>query len=1333
MARLSKEALVAVRTGYFDGRLPASPRSVRLASLVEDFPWFDVDDAHVLKFSAQQLVALQENPWLKAPDGTATKLTERQWLHVRTPSFKAWFGDWEKFAGKEGGVWNDQLDEVSKAVGRNGEPLVVYHGTDKGGFSEFSRQGGIKRGDLGIFTTDDRNVARTYVHMGRAKDIQAGDIEEGGEDRGPAPGIYALFLNIRNPQESDFEGANWNGSRAGQFMVVNDDGEQIYTDDGRGYFSDRDDAFALVMQKGGTIEEAQDHYESTDMVTREARKYGNDGAIIRQVVDDGGGPSGYADASDVFVAFEPNQVKSADFNDGTYSVDEDDIRRSAERDYKLELERRERARAKAAALTPDETGAITMDAEAFGLGKAATQKLLRDARDVKKAYPAADGWARLEAVGVEFKKDDEGKPIAGTQRVRWQPIPYAFNIPPGRSRAPAKLDKDWAKKVADKFDQLIDEIYERANSGDRNAQTIVAHQTWYRNVAAVLRREYGGFGDLLADLLGATSPNMPVDTNWRFSIDILRRFVRGDFDAQMERFVAYLDRGGDASKYPAADKIRQISGKLYGMNSTNAMKALADMWRVIETGQAPKARNFALNLIGQSKMATIDVWAARMLRRSANMVRGVSLPRIPPPAEQGVSGVWNADGTRVNGQFGFGAAVMDDVAKRQQEKGRDIEPPDLQAIAWFAEKELWGTNRWTTVTGEGGSFEENIEAMPVDRYVAGWSIQQGERVPDKGRVSAAQARVLAMLNGDDSVIAARVLPTKGLYGNAIEESFDTEWTATRGKHDPSMALAEIARLSKENEQYDIFVSRVLGDNEESANARPGVEIYFKRKADLQKAMPVLQAFTSRGQDGFTMVVDPRARPQGASSDEFIGVRLQYVPEISMRWDEGLRKRLLEPGGIDTELKAKEELLADIARQVRTMDGVAFAAMQRYDTLVVGQENYDEYIGRVAEGADLATGSEAWFGRPIRQGLERAAARLAGDGGQDGAGGVPDAGGELQRSTARDGGGGNEGRSLAPLAGAPSVVGAAGPDPRLVEVAERYARSNGIFLRRQAEYVKVDPDRATRIAEAYAAMPHAPRDTKVREAYDDLIRQTRAQYDALAEAGYEFTFFDATSDPYKGNPWNAMRDLRANKRMAVYGTYAGYGTDGITQGAVDDNPMLADTGLRWKDQSGVERQVVANDLFRAVHDAFGHGLEGAGFRADGEENAWQAHVRLFTGPAVGAITSETRGQNSWLNYGPYGEKNRNAKVEDTVFADQKTGLMPEWTWQEGRAADEVPVAPPQDLLEIFRDMDGSPKARKAAKAAAEAHPLSARIQEIETGFFDILEELEDSKALSINCD
>jgi hypothetical protein len=264
----------------------------------------------------------------------------------------------------------------------------------------------------------------------------------------------------------------------------------------------------------------------------------------------------------------------------------------------------------------------------------------------------------------------------------------------------------------------------------------------------------------------------------------------------------------------------------------------------------------------------------------------------------------------------------------------------------------------------------------------------------------------------------------------------------------------------------------------------------------------------------------------------------------------------------------------------------------------------------------------------------------------------------------DRGRGQEVRSLEALAGAPIVEGATGPDPSLVSVAERYAEANGIPYERQKTYVQLDEDRAQRIAQAYEDMENAPNDPKVKAAYKDMMSQIRKQYDALIDDGYEFTFFDSATDPYDGNPWNAMRDLRNNKRMAVYGTYDGFGTEGITTEESKGNILLANTGLKWKDQNGVEHPVTANDLFRAVHDAFGHGLEGAGFRAQGEENAWQAHARLFTGPALGALTSETRGQNNWLNFGKYGEQNKNAKVEDTIFAPQKIGLMPEWTWEEG---------------------------------------------------------------------
>lgn len=282
-------------------------------------------------------------------------------------------------------------------------------------------------------------------------------------------------------------------------------------------------------------------------------------------------------------------------------------------------------------------------------------------------------------------------------------------------------------------------------------------------------------------------------------------------------------------------------------------------------------------------------------------------------------------------------------------------------------------------------------------------------------------------------------------------------------------------------------------------------------------------------------------------------------------------------------------------------------------------------------------------------------------------------GRIQPERTGDGRGRTESWKLTPLEGAPAVPGINGPDPQIVGVAEKYAAENGIDLKRQSEYVEVDVDRAKRIADAYEQMADDPQNPKVKEAYQDLVNQTIAQYQALSDAGYKFWFTDSripSNEEYLSTPYNALRDLRENKEMGVYPTLDGYGDSEITEEQIAANPMLADTGIKWPvgGLDGEMMPVLANDLFRAVHDAFGHGLEGAGFRARGEENAWQAHVRLFTGPAVAAITSETRGQNSWLNFGPFGEANRNAKIDDTVFADQKVGLMPEWTWTEGRAGD-----------------------------------------------------------------
>jgi hypothetical protein len=205
----------------------------------------------------------------------------------------------------------------------------------------------------------------------------------------------------------------------------------------------------------------------------------------------------------------------------------------------------------------------------------------------------------------------------------------------------------------------------------------------------------------------------------------------------------------------------------------------------------------------------------------------------------------------------------------------------------------------------------------------------------------------------------------------------------------------------------------------------------------------------------------------------------------------------------------------------------------------------------------------------------------------------------------------------------------GPVEGVREAATAYMRAAGLPVRHQASYVKVDAERARKVAMLYDAAVDAPDDPEVRAAYEALAAETLAQYEAVKALGFTFEWIEG-DDPY-ASPADAIRDMQENKHLWVFPTTSGFGTLSV---ASDQNPLLQLT-----DEVIDGRRAMVNDLFRIVHDVFGHGSEGASFGPRGEENAWQAHVRMFSPLAARAMTSETRGQNSWVNYGPYGEQNR----------------------------------------------------------------------------------------------
>jgi hypothetical protein len=404
--------------------------------------------------------------------------------------------------------------------------------------------------------------------------------------------------------------------------------------------------------------------------------------------------------------------------------------------------RGQRAMASRASISAEERAAIAASAQATGVP---AKEILAAVRTHKLAHPVAQGWARL--VYSRTVVND------GKVQHEYRNIPYGFSsdaegsqLEPGSAPYNRRV-----AAIASAMAQEVRAVFRRAVAGDANARNILAQAGWYKAMRARLRKEFGGLGDLFADLLGATSPNTPVRDNWFNGVDALRRALRGDFDEIIDKWDAHfervdalendmrawvnerLDEGQtkkavksspeyeakltelrEARRFPDELIPTKESGAKYGFNGRNVARAMVDLWRVVKnadpdiarSGTAPKALNFSGNLIGFRERATIDVWAARMLQRLAGG------KRIPSMAETTVSGEMRQDGSTTL-QFGFGqdvfarasAAIRGDAEMQADATLAKINDDDLQAVVWFVEKELWTINDWTNAAGEGGSFE----------------------------------------------------------------------------------------------------------------------------------------------------------------------------------------------------------------------------------------------------------------------------------------------------------------------------------------------------------------------------------------------------------------------------------------------------------------------------------------------------------------------------------------------------------------------------------------------------------------------------------------------------
>ena len=191
-------------------------------------------------------------------------------------------------------------------------------------------------------------------------------------------------------------------------------------------------------------------------------------------------------------------------------------------------------------------------------------------------------------------------------------------------------------------------------------------------------------------------------------------------------------------------------------------------------------------------------------------------------------------------------------------------------------------------------------------------------------------------------------------------------------------------------------------------------------------------------------------------------------------------------------------------------------------------------------------------------------------------------------------------------------------------------------------------RGTSIADAFEKMGHNPSELKTAASYKALRDEVDAQWDHAVKDGFQFEPWTKEGQPY-ANSKEMKADVDNNHHLYFF-----RGGD-----IPADHPLAVvdpKTGLTF------------NDKLRAVHDLYGHAAGGYEFGPKGEEAAYKTHAQMFSPEAIPALTTETRGQNNWVNFGPHmqdefgnilkkGEPGYLSPTE-RPFAQQKVGLLPE---------------------------------------------------------------------------
>lgn len=559
------------------------------------------------------------------------------------------------------------------------------------------------------------------------------------------------------------------------------------------------------------------------------------------------------------------------------------------------------------------------------------------------------------------------------------------------------MNKFYDGTIEEKINTIGDKIVDEFNA-NQSIPEVKAGIGWYSGLHKTLRNIFGGRTNLFGRLIGASSAQTDVGTNYNYATLALQAYSKGSYDKYLEDYKSFIDRveqyqdekelneffneykgrvvnaikdqGGKATRemnmkpdpkslnetkrklinlYPVANPLYRTDNptKRYGINSPKVAQVLLGNW--LQQTQQSKTNNFYKNVVGLTTNPTIDLWAARTIRR---IIYGDFVPnyRISPRASTGIDErVYAAEAGGLS-DYQLAEEVIINASNKL-----GMRADDLQAYLWFAEKHLWKQNGWSKGTAaQKSDFKQEVAKTDVTRYFLGLSSERDSYVDpvleskENKEIAEEQRKSVESDLRKLNMLSLKVNNTVGQYlDNPPEVSIDAELVIDEN-FDKLNTIKQVIESAKKHEQDSVIFSEVIKEGAElTSNSRPAYEMQFQRSISFEEAMEFAvdnlnQSGVQLGPvktdiSGFTFITTE----DGA---RVIGIRTQFVPEYTFYNEEEITEENINQAMTDWSNNAIK-----ISENLANNENILYFYPHYVDSFVARKEQYNDIINQINDG------------------------------------------------------------------------------------------------------------------------------------------------------------------------------------------------------------------------------------------------------------------------------------------------------------------------------------------------------------------------------------------------